>query len=335
MKVMTALAGSVILGSLFAGSVAFAEPNAFSGNFRGGFGRHGVADRMPGVMGAVSSINGTDLKVTDKRSGTVYAVDASKATVTKNGASSSVSSITAGDTVMVQGATNGTSIIATAISDGIGMTWRGRAQDRGIVGIVGSVNGTTLTITAKTGPNGNASTTYTVNASTATVTKNNATALLSDIAVGTTVVVRGTVSGNAITATTIRGDVMKGPHLAQNSLIKGNGEPIVGGTVSALNNTTLTVTNKSGIAYTVNAASATIEKARAASSLASITVGDEVIIQGTVNGTAVIASSVIDQGSGVSEEINQIAGTPGAHQESAGGFFGRIGGFFQHLFGFF
>ncbi len=113
------------------------------------------------------------------------------------------------------------------------------------------------------------------------------------------------------------------------ALIKGNGEPIVGGTVSAVSGSTLTVTTKSSIAYTVDAASATVIKDHATSTLASVAQGDAVVVQGTVNGTAITASSIIDQAAtpaGTSR--NSVTGA--AHR-----FFGAVGGFFTRLFGFF
>ena len=116
---------------------------------------------------------------------------------------------------------------------------------------------------------------------------------------------------------------------------QGNGEPVVGGTVTAINGSTLTVTNKSNVTYSVDGSTATVVKGNVSSSLANVSVNDDVIIQGTVNGTSVTASSIIDQG--VAPSGNASSTHPGAGQP--GGFMGRvfggIGGFFHHLFGFF
>ncbi len=129
--------------------------------------------------------------------------------------------------------------------------------------------------------------------------------------------VQGTVSGTTITATAIRDGVMQVK--PQTPLIQGNGEPVVGGAVTANDGTTLTVTNKSNITYSVNASSATIEKGNATSSLSSVAVGDNVVVQGTVNGTSVVASSVIDSGAAS-------ANSGGGSSTHVGGFMGGFVG---------
>jgi hypothetical protein len=93
------------------------------------------------------------------------------------------------------------------------------------------------------------------------------------------------------------------------------------------------VTNKSNVTYTVDATSATVEKGNAVSSISNVAVGDNVVVQGTVNGNAVTASSVID--SGAAPTANSTTNTSGAHQGGMGGFFSGIGSFFHSLFGFF
>ena len=93
--------------------VAFAQssPSSYGGGSRGQF---------SGVFGQVTAINGTSITITDSRNSTTYIVDVSNATVTKNGAASSVSNIAVGDTIVVQGATSGDSVTATSIMDGFG-----------------------------------------------------------------------------------------------------------------------------------------------------------------------------------------------------------------------
>ena len=210
----------------------------------------------------------------------------------------------------------------------------------GVFGTVSAVSGDTLTIISKGfGANATA-TTYTVDATNATVTKGNTTSTVGAIQVGDTVMVQGTVSGTSVTATTIRDGVMpmgvghrmmggmgKTPSTSVPN-ITGNGEPVIGGTVSTISGTTLTITNKSNVTYSVDASSATVDKSGATSTVSVIAVGDTVVVQGTVNGTSVVASSVIDQGAAPT------AGSNPMHKGGIGGFFGSIGGFFQHLFGF-
>ena len=222
-----------------------------------------------------------------------------------------------------------------------GMMWGGGLRGRmsGVFGTVGAVSGTTLTVTSKAGPNGTlAAATYTVDASSASVMKAGASSSVSAIAVGDTVMVQGTVSGTSVTAKTIRDGVMpmgmgrgQKPPQSQNSIIKGNGQPVVGGSVTAISGSTLTVTNKSNVTYSVDASSAVVEKANATSSVSNIAVGDSVVVQGTVNGSSITASSVMDQGSAPTVPV---AGTSQPRRGGMGGFFGAIGGFFQHLFGF-
>ena len=73
--------------------------------------------RVTEVNGTALSVNSIPGKMRNNSStattATTYTVDASNAEVTKNAATSSVSSIAVGDTVMVQGTISGTNITAT------------------------------------------------------------------------------------------------------------------------------------------------------------------------------------------------------------------------------
>jgi hypothetical protein len=216
-----------------------------------------------------------------------------------------------------------------------------------VIGTVSAVNGDILTVASNTwnerrGTSTSATsasqpqavakvaTTYTVDATNATVTKNNAASSISDIAVGDTVMVQGTVSGTNVTAKTIRDGVgMMKPGQGKGSVqmpagITGNGEPVVGGSITAINGSTLSITNKSNVTYMIDATNAAITKDNATSTLSSVAVGDNVVVQGTVNGSSVTASTVIDQG------VTQTSSTGVVHN-----FMGAIGGFFTRLFGFF
>ncbi|MFI5205433.1 MAG: DUF5666 domain-containing protein, partial [Candidatus Paceibacterales bacterium] len=165
----------------------------------------------------------------------------------------------------------------------------------GVFGKVTAVNGTSITITGRTKPNDTATaTTYTVDASNATVTKNGSSSSVSNIAVGDTLMVQGTVTGTNIVATTIR-DGMPIMKPNANPIIQGNGQPVVAGAVTTISGNTLTITNKSNITYTVDATNAKIIIGGAMGTLSSISIGDNVVVQGTVQGTSITASSVIDQ----------------------------------------
>ena len=345
-KIATGLMSAAMMSSLAFTGVAFAQT---TGGTQGqGWGGH-TGQHMPGVFGKVASISGTTITLTG-RNNTTYTVDASNATVTKSGSTSSVSSIAVGDTLMVQGTVSGTSVTATSIHDGVGgpggrgsagfwgnasSTANRAGRGSGIMGTIASVSGTTITVTG-TGPNNG--TTYTVDASNAKVEKGNASSTISGIATGDTVMIQGTVSGTNVTATNIHdgkggfgGHGRGGSGMGQaNPIIQGNGQPVIGGSVTAISGSALTVTTKTNIVYSVDASAATIEKGHATSTLSSIATGDSVIVQGAVNGTNVTASSVIDSGAQTASGT-QMSGSHGLF----GGIMGGIGSFFHGLFGFF
>ena len=200
----------------------------------------------------------------------------------------------------------------------------GPAMIPGVFGTVSTISGDTLTVTSKGrfGPGMATSTTpatpivYTVDATNATVMKNGTSSTLSAIATGDTVMVQGTISGTNVTATKINDGVVPGAMMGRGGMrggfgkngtstmwsasttagFQGNGEPVIGGAVAGISGTTLTVTNASNVTYTIDAASSTIIKNGTSTAFSNIAVGDNVIVQGTVNGTSVTASSVIDQG---------------------------------------
>lgn len=204
---------------------------------------------------------------------------------------------------------------------------RGKAP--GVFGTVTAINGTTLIVQSKNFGSNETTTTYTVDASKAVVTKSGSSSSVSSIAVGDNIMIVGTVSGTNVTATSIRDGLMRGKN-GNNSQtppfsIQGNGLPVVSGTVTAINGNTVTVTNKSNVTYTIDVTNATILKDRATSTLSYVATGDNIIAQGNVNGTSVTASSLIDNG----------AANGNSQPASRPGLFGGIFGFFQRLFGFF
>ncbi|MFA7309781.1 MAG: DUF5666 domain-containing protein, partial [Candidatus Paceibacterota bacterium] len=67
------------------------------------------------------------------------------------------------------------------------------------------------------------------------------------------------------------------------------------GTVSAISGSTITVTSKDGVTYTVNASGATLAGSEGTSfTLADVKVGDKVNVRGTVSGTTVTATKIVD-----------------------------------------
>lgn len=250
---------------------------------------------------------------------------------------------------------------------GAGMGMRG-GMPPGIFGTVASVDvgDETLTVTARMRPNAsstpNASPTlYDVNATNATVMKSGVTSTIASVNVGDMVMVQGTVTGTNVAATVIRDGVtgmMGRPGMYPSSTrgmypsstrgtntfggkptstrstssvpFQGNGEPIVAGSITAISSSTITVTNASNVTYTIDVSNATIVKGGTTSTIASLAVGDNVVVQGAVNDTSVTASSVIDQGSGSKGNGKPAAPATGLHID----IFGAIGNFFKHIFGF-
>jgi len=217
----------------------------------------------------------------------------------------------------------------------------------GVFGTVSSISGDTLIVTQRARPDATSTpmTVYTVDAMNARVMKNGTTSAVSDISVGDLVMVQGTVSGTNVTATTIR-DGMRGMMGSNGSVgngfgrrptstppaspIQGNGEPVIAGSITAIVGDTLTVTNTSNVVYTVDATNANIVKSGTTSTVADMATGDNVVVQGAVNGMSVTASSIIDQENG--SRGSATPGTPSAVPHA--NFLGAIGSFFKHLFGF-
>ena len=96
---------------------------------------------------------------------------------------------------MVEGTLSGSTITATEIHSGMpgGMGGMKGEHGRGVMGQVTAVSGTTITVTGKDGK------TYTIDAGSATINKM-ITISASDVKVGDTLGVEGTLSGTNVTA---------------------------------------------------------------------------------------------------------------------------------------
>ncbi len=213
-------------------------------------------------------------------------------------------------------------------------------MQRGVFGTVTSISGNTLTITSKMGTS-TTPITYTVDATNAKVLKAGNNILVSNIAVGDTVMVEGKVTGTNVVATIIRDgvpnmppnwagndDKNERPKPGQNvPLFQGNGQPVVGGKITSVSGTSITITNVENATYTVDAANANIIKGGATTSVSSLVVGDSIIVQGTINGTSVKAAQIIYQGARPFVQAN----VPKPPEEKRPGFFGN---FFGRIFGF-
>lgn len=214
----------------------------------------------------------------------------------------------------------------------------GMMQRPAVIGVVSAISGNTITVTSRGFGRGTttATTTYSVDASAATVIKGNATSSISSIAVGDNIFVLGTISGTNVKATMIRDGMIRNPMANPGEggpQIQGNGEPVVAGKVTAVSGNNISISNASNLTYTIDATNAKFNvRGQTAPTISNISVGDQVIAQGTVNGTAVTASLVIDQGAG--NQNNNSQGENRGGQGNGFGLIGSIGNFFKHLFGF-
>lgn len=241
---------------------------------------------------------------------------------------------------------------------GMGLGKGSMKQRMGIIGTVSAVSGNTITVTGKKGFGTTATdVTYTVDATNSVIIKEKATGTITDIVVGDTIMVQGTITGTNVVAKVIHDGKMPTPgammgedknkgknkdgQTGTNGFagLTGNGQPIVAGTVTAVSRSTVTITNKSNVTYTIDASSAKIIKGQGGTAvITDISVGDNIIAQGAVNGSAVVATTIIDQAklakAGGDNNNNGDNGNGKPKQNQGGGFFGGMGSFFAHIFGF-
>lgn len=233
-KFITPLLGVLILltGMMSLSNVAAAQTSTQNQTTQtqGIFGRMFGAimpNRAQRLSGTITAKNGTTLTITadQNHGGGTFTIDATKATITKDGASATIDSFTIGDTVWATGTESGTTMTATTISNKPAQMQgfdrrngdkgdRGRMMSNehgmrggmmtpgpggpggrggGVMGTVTAINGTTITITGQDGK------THTINAGGATVQRM-VQGTLSDVAVGHMIGVHGTASGTTITA---------------------------------------------------------------------------------------------------------------------------------------
>ena len=333
-KIISLISAGLIIASFVVAFPVFAQPNT-------GVGKNimpGRQDQGSMVTGIVSAISGNTITITSRQmpaakasstanTAKTFIVDAAPgghpAKIIKNNVAGTIASIAVGDTITVQGTISGTNIAATTIRDGAVLP--GIRAGMGISGKVASINGTTITVTGKSRANGAAvTTTYTVNASSATIIKNGATATVSAISVGDTIIVQGTISGTNVAAKTIRDGNALTP-------VQGNGQPVVAGKITAISGAMITISNISDVTYTIDATNAKfVVKDVTTPTISNVAVGDNVIAQGTVNGNSVTASTIIDQKVAANSNTEKSKPKMGI----VGGMVNGIGNFFKHLFGF-
>jgi hypothetical protein len=250
-----------------------------------------------GVMGTVTAVKG-DMITIKSTTGTTYTVDISDAVVR----SASNPAIAVNDNIYVQGVVDDNAIVATLVINGKTKPAAPSEDDKrnAIVGTVTAKSGTTLTVLGKTG------TTYTVAAANASVwEKGNDNSSVSNIDVGDSVVVQGTVNGSAVTATRIH--TVSFPSTSANGGLRG--------TVTAVNGDTFTLMVAGGTTYTVNMDDAEFKDRKGEDQDADdIDVGEMVVVTGDVSGSTVDAEVISEA------KINK-------------GFFYRVGNFFKSVFG--
>ena len=153
----------------------------------------------------------------------------------------------------------------------------------GIMGEVTAIKGDTITVRASN------NTVYTVDADNAKVRGNGGINSTASIERGDNVFVQGVINGTNVVATLIvdaKGQSVAEPQDDE----KRSG---IAGTVTAKSGSTLTVLGTNGTTYTVATADASVWKNRNEStSIGSVSVGDTVVVQGTINGSRVAASKV-------------------------------------------
>ena len=329
------LAIVLVVATFVAVAPIYAQTNQQPGREMG----KGLQKQTSNAMGTVLSNDGSVLTVSGRldpnsksKTAVTFTVKTSSDTkVIKANNTIKVSDIGANDLIVVQGPVSGTTVNATEIRE-IALRQGGMA----ITGLVVSNNGTSFIVKSNE-KNNSTSQNYTVTVSASTtINKNGTKASLSDITSGDMVMVQGVISGTNITANMIRDGKIPQPQGG----IQGNGQPVVAGSVTSNDGTgTIVIANKSNISYTVTIPSTTsffVSGVKGAK-ISDVAVGDNIIVQGTVNGNSVTATSVIDQKK-AGEKSNDNNQNSDNGQKTKTGFFGGmmngIGGFFKHMFGF-
>jgi len=233
--IITGISGLVAIGFL---SVSPASADSITGPSTNHSGRGGV-------IGIVSSVSGSSITLIskDRQATSTFAVDATNATVTKAGATSSLSAIQTGDTLLVRGSVTGTNVVATKIIDGLPvMKHNGKAgksgrnasssaamKNRPAFGSVTAVNGGSFTLQTKAFKGRKAASTpalaLTVNTSSTTVFKKDGqTATLADLASGQNIMVIGTRDSTGTMITASRVNIVTGTSTARWNKRGGTGK---------------------------------------------------------------------------------------------------------------
>lgn len=225
----------------------------------------------------------------------------------------------------------------------------GGLRQSGVFGTVTALNGALITINTAVRPNSTDTVkTFSIDATNAKFVRNGTDASLASIVIGDRIIAEGPVVGQNVTATIIRDGIgdrgqkmgWEGATSSRSMMPRainhekggtptarqplGNGQPVVGGVVSALNGMNLTVTNRGNVSYSVDATNAVIEKGGATTTVSGISLNDTVIVQGTVSDNTVAATLILDRG--IQPSAPRV--TPPVQKQSVG-----IWGNVKHFFG--
>jgi len=196
--VILAAALLIITGATFSDRVFASSGGGVNGK-KGGQIKHISKDN--GRAGTVESISDNIINIKTK-DGESFAVDTGSAKIYKaKGIEINLSDIKVGDKIFAAGAISNNTITASEIFDGKRNFAKGlkpRKNFQGVVGVVTSINGNSITLTAKD------NTVYVVDASNAGVKKGPDESNVSQIKSGDRLFVRGAVTGTIVVATDIR-----------------------------------------------------------------------------------------------------------------------------------
>lgn len=225
------VAGAVIVSAAIP-ALALAQSGQFQAKFEKSR-KSGVA-----VSGTVSAISGSSITLTAKN-GIAYTVDASSAKLYRRfGAAMQISDMQNGDTLQIKGTVSGTSVAATEIRD-----QSLQAKNGVFTGKVTAVSGSSFTLQAGRGS-------QTVNTDSSTVFKKNGQADsngIVDVTAGASVVVSGVWdrTNSNVTAKSVN-------VVIRQLAIR------VSGSVSSVSGQSLSMTDKTGTVYSVDASKARV-----------------------------------------------------------------------------
>jgi hypothetical protein len=229
--VSTLAISALLTGSAFAAesTSASSKVNTFMRHMRG----LGTTETAPAAFGKITAINGSSITISGK-SNTTYTVDVSSAKFYRGKDTAiTLSDLAVNDMVVVEGTVNGTTITATVLRiggpRGIPGGMPTMMGERGVMGTVSTVSGTTFTVAtpafvphmrgASSTPTIVATTPTLVNVVTGSNTvfmKDGATSTIASVVSGSRVLVEGSkdAAGTTITATKVlvmTKDLERGP----------------------------------------------------------------------------------------------------------------------------